>query len=339
MRTLMLFDLSESPPPDQCAEAYAEDMKAEEWESEAGVFSALRAAGHEVRLFGVYDDFHILLDEIRLNRPDVVFNLAEAFAGDRARETNVASLLELLGLPFTGADSKALQLCKDKALASVLVAHAGVRVPRFEVSTVAQPLSASKLRELGYPAFVKPAALESSTGISQDSFVENEREAAARIRFVHDRLNEDAVIAEYIEGRELYVSVLGNWDGGRLEVFPTRELFFAEVPEGDPKIATFKAKWDDAYRKKWGIKNGFARGLSAELEDRLADTGRRIFRALQIRGYARIDLRLTPADELVFLEANPNPSIARDDDFAQAALKSGLTYEKLIARIIKLSEA
>ena len=119
----MLFDLAERPPELQNLAAYADDMKAEEWESEAGVFGALRAAGHEVRLFGVFDDFHILLDEIRVNRPDVVFNLAEAFAGDRSRETNVASLLELLGLKFTGADSKALKLCKDKALASVLVRH------------------------------------------------------------------------------------------------------------------------------------------------------------------------------------------------------------------------
>ena len=335
----MLFDLAQRPPEQQDLAAYAEDMKAEEWESEAGVLSALRAAGHEVRLFGVFDDFHILLDEIRNHRPDVVFNLAEAFAGDRSRETNVVSLLELLGLQFTGADSKALQLCKDKALASVIVAHAGVRVPRFAVSNRAHPLSVHKLKEFEYPAFVKPAALESSTGISQDSFVENDRDAAARIRFTHESLEQDAVIAEYIEGRELYVSVLGNWDSGRIEVFPARELFFAEVPDGDPKIATFKAKWDDAYRKKWGITNGFAHELSAALEAELADSGRRIFRALQIRGYARLDLRLTPSGELVFLEANPNPSIARDDDFAQSALKAGVSYEKLIARIIKLSEA
>ncbi len=335
----MLFDLSERPPALQDHAAYADDMKAEAWESEAGVFGALRAAGHDVRLFGVFDDFHILLDEIRANRPDVVFNLAEAFAGDRSRETNVASLLELLGLKFTGAGAKTLQLCKDKALSSVLVSHAGVRVPRFAVSTRAQPLTAAKLKEFEYPAFVKPAALESSMGISQDSFVQNEREAAARIRFVHESLEQDAVIAEYIEGRELYISMLGNWDSGKVETFPTRELFFSEVSEGDPKIATFKAKWDDAYRKKWGIKNGFARGLSTEHEALLADTGRRIYSALQIRGYARLDLRLTPQGELVFLEANPNPSIARDDDFAQAAMRSGLTYEKLIAKIIKLSEA
>ncbi|MBI3542339.1 MAG: hypothetical protein HY075_03580 [Deltaproteobacteria bacterium] len=337
MRVLMLFDLAEQPPKSQDEAAYAADLDDEAWESEAAILAALRRLGHDVRLFGIHDDIRILLDELQASRPDVVFNLCEAFRSDRALEAHVPALLELLGMKTTGARPAALALCKDKAMSKRVVASSGVRVPRFEVSSRSSPLASFK--HVGFPAIVKPLGLESSTGISQDSLVSDEQAALERARFVHERLGQDAIVEEYVEGRELYVGVLGNWDCGRLEVFPPRELFFDEVPDGDPKFATFKAKWDDAYRKKWGIRNGFAAGLGDALEKRVSDVARAAYRALQISGYARLDLRLTPEGELVFLEANPNPSIARDDDFAAAAAKHGLPYDKLVARLIKLSGA
>src|SRR5262249_50368587 len=197
------------------------------------------------------------------------------------------------------------------------------------VSHRQQPLR--RLRRFVYPAFVKPAGEESSDGISQASFARDEAEALERVRFLHDKLHCDALIEEYIEGRELYAAVLG---GRQLTVFPAREIFFEQVPEDAPKFATFKAKWDDAYRKKWGIKNAAAGPLPEGVDKKLAYLARKVYRLLKIRGPGRLDVRLTPAGELVVLDANPNPSLAQEDDFAQAALAAGIEYDVLIQRIL-----
>lgn len=332
MRILVLFDLNEPPPADQNY-SYDLNSSSDEWKSEAAVVKALRNLGHEVRPFGICDDLSPLINEIRNHRPRLVFNLAEAFGGDRAHEAHLAATLGMLGVNYTGASAKALEICKDKALAKKIVAYHGVRVPSFELITRQGPQS--NFKKISYPAFVKPVGLESSTGISKDSFVENEKECRSRIAFVHNSLNQDALVEEFIDGREIYVGVVGDWDSRNIEVFPPRELFFESIPHGNPKFATFKAKWDDNYRKRWGIRNGFAKDLTEGLIENIFETCRKIYRALQITGYGRIDLRLTPFGEIVFLEANPNPSLAVSDDFAQAALKAGNSYEKLISRILK----
>jgi len=167
-----------------------------------------------------------------------------------------------------------------------------------------------------------------------DSFIDSDAAFEERIRFIHERLNQEALAEEYIEGRELYVSILGN---DRLRVFPYREVIFAEVPEGQPKFSTFKAKWDDAYRKRWGIQNVFAEPFSNGTGQRIAKICRAVYRALRIRGYGRIDLRVTPEGEIVILEANPNPNLERKDEFAQSAMKVGLSYPRMIQRILTLA--
>ena len=156
-------------------------------------------------------------------------------------------------------------------------------------------------------------------------------EAVARARFIHQKFNCDALIEEYIEGRELYVSVLGHH---RLTVFPAREIFFEQVPEDAPKFATFHAKWNEAYRKKWGIKNGAAKELPEGVADHLANLARKVYRLLKIRGFARIDVRLTPQGEVFLLEVNPNPSLAEDEDFARSAGDAGVAYDALIQEIL-----
>src|SRR5262249_31026157 len=157
-------------------------------------------------------------------------------------------------------------------------------------------------------------------GISQASFARDEGEAIERVKFLHEKFDGDVLIEEYIEGRELYVSVLGN---KRLTVFPARELFFGEVSDDAPKFATSKAKWDDAYRKKWGIKNGPPAPIVSEVAKSLDRVARNVYRILKIRGLGRIDVRLTPEGEVIVIEANPNPSLAREDDFAQSAEAGG----------------
>ena len=154
------------------------------------------------------------------------------------------------------------------------------------------------------------------------------------MRFIHERLNQEALAEEYVEGRELYVSIIGN---RQLQVFPIREVIFSEIPEGKPRFSTFKAKWDDAYRQRWGIQNIFAQPLPEGAAERIAKICKKVYRVLRIRGYGRIDLRVTPAGDIVILEANPNPNLADDDEFAQSALKTGLTYERLVQRILRLA--
>src|SRR2546423_2738078 len=188
-------------------------------------------------------------------------------------------------------------------------------------------------RQLKFPILVKPVKDEASYGISQASFVQNEEQFRERIAFIHEKHNADAIAEEYIDGRELYVSIMGNT---RLTVFPIRELLFREVKPNEPKIATYKAKWDEKYRKRWGLDGQFPEDLEPALIAEIEQTCKDIYRLLTIDGYARIDLRLAPDNKIYFIEANPNPHLAADEDFAQSAAKAGLKYPQLIDTIIRL---
>jgi D-alanine-D-alanine ligase len=203
-------------------------------------------------------------------------------------------------------------------------------VPDFVIIPRGQRISRPK--RLKFPVLVKPLKEEASLGISQASFVETDEHFRERVTFIHEKYNGVVIAEDYIEGRELYVSMMGN---RRLHVFPIRELVFRDVPPNEPKIATYSAKWDEAYRKRWGLDNQFAEGLDAALVAHIEQTCKRIYGLLTIDGYARIDLRLTAANEVYFIEANPNPILAQDEDFALSAGKAGLPYPQLIDRIIR----
>jgi D-alanine-D-alanine ligase len=179
--------------------------------------------------------------------------------------------------------------------------------------------------------FVKPLGLEGSDGIAQSSFAETEEACRERVRFLHESLQTDALVEEYIDGRECYSGVLGV---DRLRVLPLREMVFTKFPEERPKFATFKAKWDETFRKRWGIENTFAVALPNGLEARIARISRTVFRALELEGCARVDLRITGANEIYVIEVNPNPALAADDEIAQAAAKAGVTYPQLIQQIV-----
>lgn len=328
MRVIVLFDIHRQVDPNESF-SMRELRKEEEKPSEADVITALRALGHEVEQLAVYDDVGVMFDRIKKFAPDVVFNLCESFFLDRAHEPNVPALLDLMKVKYTGATPEALLLCKDKALAKKILAFHGIRVAGFTVSPRKRPLK--KLRKFRYPAFVKPLGEESSDGISKSSYARNEEEALARAKFIHDSLERDALIEEYIEGRELFVAVLGN---PRPLALPPREIFFNADDPSSPRFTTAKAKWDDAYRKKWGIKNGPAAPLPAGVPERLAKTARMAYRVLKLRGMCRLDIRLTEQGDIVVLEVNPNPSIAKTDDFAASAAEAGISYEALIQRIL-----
>jgi D-alanine-D-alanine ligase len=344
MRILVLFDVN--GPVAEGRTFTEQSLRTEEEKpTEADVLACLRKLQHDVETLAVYDDAKVVFDRVAAFKPDVVFNLCETFFSDRAHEPNIPALLELMKVPYTGAGPDALMLCKDKALAKELLSFHRIRVARFVVSRRERPLR--RLKRFTYPAFVKPIGEESSDGIALASLAKTEDEVLERARFLHDRFETDALIEEYVDGRELYLGVLGN---KRLTVLPPREIFFGEpvatesgqpadealaMAKDGPRFATAKAKWDDAYRKKWGIRNGPAGPLPEGLEKKLAELARRVCRILHVRGLGRIDARLTPRGDVVVIEANPNPSLAREDDFAQAALQVGIGYEALIQKVLE----
>ncbi len=327
MKILLLFDLSIPLKPEQ----YEDYLKTEDWASEANILSTLKKLGHEALPLGIHDDIHPLLDAVKSFQPDVIFNLSEAFGGDRQFEPHMASLVELLGIPYTGSSPQALHICKDKGLAKKILSFHRIKVPDFLISRRSSPLRT--LGDLKFPVFIKPLDLEASEGISQLSFAENKEDALDRVRYLHEKYDTNVIVEEYIEGREIYVGVMGN---EKLMTFPPRELLFREVPEGEPKFASFKAKWDDEYRKRWGIRTATAQ-LSEDLKNELDELCKKIYRILGLQGYGRIDLRITPSGEIFCLEANPNPSIEIEGDFAKSVLKTAMTYEDLIGKIITLA--
>ena len=333
MKVLVLFDVAR---PGTAGETFSPRVLKEEEDkqTEADVLSCLEKLGHQVETLAVFDDVVSIVEKLKEFTPDVVFNLTESFHSNRAHEPNIPALLELMRARYTGAKPDGLILCKDKALAKKVLLYHRLRVPHFVISPESRPLK--RLRRFVFPAFVKPVSEESSDGIAKASFAKSEEEALERARFIHEKFKCDALIEEYIEGRELYVSVMGN---SKLTVFPPREIFFEQMPEDEPKFATFKAKWDDTYRKKWGIKNGPARELPPGLQDKLTRLARKVYRVLKIRGLGRIDVRLTAGGEIVIIEANPNPSLAREEDFAQSAAAAGVDYEQLIQKILDTAGA
>jgi D-alanine-D-alanine ligase len=332
MKVLLLFDVARPVPADfvYTAETFLEEGKT----AEANVLDSLVRLGHDVVTMAVCDNVTAVVEKITSFAPDVVFNQCESFYDNRAFEPNIPALLDLMKIRYTGSGPDGLLLCKDKALAKVLLSHHHVRVPRFVVSHLRSPLR--RLEHFGYPAFVKPIGQEASDGIAKASFVRDEKEAIERLRFLHQKFNSDAMIEEYIEGRELYASVLGN---RRRVVFPPREIFFEHVPDDEPKFATSHAKWNDAYRKKWGITNGPAAGLPEPVITDLRKLARNVYAWLRIRGFGRIDIRLSPRNEMFVIEANPNPSLAAEDDFAQSANADGMTYDALIQEILNAALA
>jgi len=330
VKILILFDLAYRLDPGETLSP--ERLKEEQRPTEADVMESLLRLGHSVETLAVFDNVTHIVEKLQTCLPDVVFNLSESFHHNRAYEPNILALLELMKVRYTGSGPDALLLCKDKAIAKKILAYHHVRVPGFVVSPRLSPLR--RLKRFKYPAFVKPRNEESSDGISRASFARNEGEAIERAQFIHQKFGCDALIEEYIEGRELYVSVLGN---RRLTVFPAREVFFDNMPAEVPRFATYHAKWNDAYRKKWGITNGAARELPPKVEEDLRTIARNIYGWLKIRGCGRMDFRLTPKSELFVIEVNPNPSLSQDEDFAQSAAAAGMDYDSLITAILSLA--
>lgn len=305
-------------------------QEASESKTEYDVVRTLRAAGHDVHPLGVQYELFPIRDAIEQLKPDIVFNLLEEFHGEVLFDQNVVSFLELMHMPCTGCNPRGLVISRGKALSKKLVAYHRIRVPDFAVFPMGQKVR--RPARLKFPLIVKSLIEHASAGIARASVVDSDEKLAERVVFVHERLGTDAIAEQFIEGRELYVSVLGN---DRLAVFPIWELGVRNNSDGEPLIATAKVKHDVEYQERHGIFIGPA-DLPEELSARMVRAARRIYKILELSGYARLDFRLDAAGNFFFLEANPNPDIAEREEFAEAAAAGGLSYAALLDRILAL---
>ena len=307
---------------------YKKEIDAKVEEAEYDVARALVAKGHDVRMVGVADQLAPMLEQLAAFQPKLVFNGCESFRGHARHEYALATVLEMHGYRYTGSSPTGLLVARNKSLTKKILAHHGIRVPAFaECRPGEKPMRPSELR---FPLIIKPLLEDASVGISQASVVRDDEDLGLRVKFIHEKFHQAAIVEELIEGRELYVGLIGN---DTLQVLPIVELTFGET-EGDHRIATYKAKWDEEYRKRKKIKNVFAKGLAEEVTTKIADTCTTAFHALWLQDYGRVDLRLTHDDEVYVLEVNPNPFLACENEMADAAEKAGLPYTDFIERIV-----
>lgn len=315
-------------PPDDVS---GHDLATVDWKTEHDVTSTLRGLGHDVHALGVKDDLGGIRQATNELKPHIAFNLLEAFHEVGTFDQNVVSYLELLRVPYTGCNPRGLILARDKALSKKLFAYHRIPVPDFAVFRRGRPIRPSK--RLTFPVIVKSLTQEASIGISQASVVNDLDRLRERVRFIHESVGTDAIVERYVEGRELYVGVVGI---DRLQAFPVWELRFTKMPDDQRRIATERVKWSQRYQKKHGIESGEAADLPPELVAEIQHLAKRVYRALELTGYARVDVRLAEDGRPYVLEANPNPQIAHKEDFADSAERAGVPYPVLLQRILNV---
>lgn len=326
LRILLLCHESLVPP-----EGHARMTRDERQEflTESDVVQALERLGHDVRVVGLYDDLAPLRTAITEHRPHLAVNLLEEFRGLTIYDHNVVSYLELMRVPYTGCNPRGLVLGRDKALSKKISTYHRIPVPGFAVFRPGRKVE--RPPRLEFPLIVKSLTEDASAGIAGASVVHSDEKLVERVEFIHRSLGTASIVEQYIDGRELYVGVFGK---SRLTVLPVWELFLDRLPESAPRIATRRAKWDRAYQDRHRIMMGPAAAMPEGAEARVQRYARRIYRALNLSGYARLDFRLDETGRPWFLEANPNPELSSDAEFAYSATAVGWTYDRLIARLV-----
>jgi D-alanine-D-alanine ligase len=307
------------------------EQQVDEIRTEYDVTRELQRSGHTVQALGLADNLADLRTAITDWKPDVVFNLLEEFQGIVTYDQHVVAFLELMKQPYTGCNPRGMMISRDKVLSKQILMYHRIPTPGFALVRRGQRFRLP--RRLKFPLFVKSATEDASLGISQASVIADAERLKERIDFIHQQTNSDALIEEYIEGRELYVGVLGN---DRLRTFPVWEMDFGTLPDVMAGIATRKVKWDRRYQHKHGIRTGAAQALPDGCASYLEKLSKRIYRALYLTGYARMDFRMRPDGSIFVLEANANPNISHHEDFADSAQAVGTDYPTLLEQIMRL---
>lgn len=327
-RILVLFNHHNAPPKNMDKKSF--DRNDVDWIIEYDVITNLKKLGHEVMTLALSHDLDPIKQAIDSFKPHIVFNLLVEFAGEAIFDQNVISYLELLGVPYTGCNPRSLGLARNKALTKKLLRFHDLKTPDFWVFTKGQPIHTPK--PLEFPLIVKCVCEDSSLGISQASLVTTPASLARRINYLQVNLNSDVIVERFIEGRELFLGVMGN---DKLSVFPPWELNFSKAKTPSMEFYHSYAKWNNAYRRRKGISSAKA-DLSDDLEKAVAKLGKKVYRTLGLNGYARVDFRLTPSGEIYVIEANPNPDLCSHEDFSASANALGIDYPSLLRRIVSL---
>lgn len=316
-------------PPESAATYDADDPP--EWKMEFDIISTLRDAGHEVRPISLFDDLTPVRECILNWKPHVAFMMLEEFHGVAQYDHAIISYLELMKQRYTGCNARGLMLSQDKALSKKIMNYHRIPTPRFAVYRRGKKVRPTS--RMQYPILVKSATEDASFGISQNSIVNSQEALIERVEFIHNSIGTDALAEEFIEGRELYVGVIGNT---RLQVFPVWEMLFKNMPDDVAHIATARVKWNAKYQKKHGIETAAAEGLSPEQTLKIENICKRVYRVLNMSGYGRIDLRMKPDGQVYVIEANANPNLEYGEDFAESAESIGIKFPPLLERILRL---
>ncbi len=294
------------------------------------VSAGLTSRGHEVSVFGVHGDMVKLVEGLKERKPNLIFNLMETFGKTQLGSIGVVGVLDLLGLPYTGGGPGEFYLQEDKGITKKILAYEKILYPDYAV--IPEGSESKKASNLRFPMFVKPLRMDASIGISAKSIVRTQKELTERINAIH-KLKDSALIEEYIEGREFFVGLLGN---NSPQILPILEVDFSGMPEGAPKILDAKAKWDTESAEYKGSKVVVA-DLPAELRDRIHNIALEAYRALRVRDYGRVDLRMDESGAVYVIELNASCYLERSSELAVAAKAAGIEYEDLLERIVQLA--
>ena len=330
-RILLMVHKSLVPPKDlSCmSNSQIDDVRAE-----YDVLHALRRLGHDVRVLGLGDHVTELRKVIDDWHPHVVFNMLDEFSGIISYDHYVVAYLELLQQRYTGCNPRGMMLSRDKVLTKRVLATHGVATPAFKLFPFGRRFR--KPARVDFPVLVKSATEDASLGISQASLVQDMKSLRERVEFIHDHVESDALVEEYVDGREIYVGVLGN---AKLVTLPPWEMDFGTLPPDRARIATRKVKWDRKYQARHRIKTDKARDLSDRQRGELRELAKRTYRALYMNGFARMDFRLRNDGRIYLLEANANPNLAKGEDLADSAKAVGISYTRLVERVVRLGLA
>jgi D-alanine-D-alanine ligase len=330
LKVAVLYDTWGEEEPSE-AEGSENGRKRKEKEDREEIFDALGKLGY-VPSYHVLDGRPQALYGLAKCGADLIFNLTESYAGDDTKEMNVTAYMDLLGIPYTGAGPHAHFLAQDKATAKKMFHFHNIRTPFFATSYRG---IIDHAHDVQFPLIVKPLAEDGSIGIDAAAVVSSVKELMERVEYVQNEFDSPALIEEYIEGREIYAAVLGSYE--HTEVLPLVELDLSKLPEGTPKIASRDVKFERQSRAYKLTKSKIAEDLDEETTKKLNDTALAAYRAVKLRDYGRIDMRLTPKGEVYVIEANPNPWLSSKHEFAMAAKKAGRSYPQLIGEIVQMA--
>ena len=329
LRILVLMHADLVPPED--ADLKDKDRLETPWTTEYDVLMHLKAMGHKIQPLGIYSDLTKIRKAIGEFKPHIVFNLLEEFDGEAVFDSHVVSYLELLRIPYTGCNPRGLMMARDKALTKKILMYHRIKTPRFAVFPKNRRTKVPK--SLSYPLIVKCLDEDASLGLSKASIVTSEEKLLERIKYIHKKIGVDAIVEEFVEGREFYVGVLGNY---RMELLPAWEVFYSKAENPEKEFYSRSAKWNEKYRQRKGIDSGKA-DVSPEVEKKVQDIAKKTYKALGLNGYARIDVRMDANENVYVIEANPNPNIAMDDEFAESSYyKDQWDYHQILQKILNL---